>query len=326
MSDDDDFDMEPVVPRARKKKKSGGALKVGLIVLLVMLGLIAAGAAGAWYFWLSEWYGSGESGEVPVVRADAAPIKVKPKEPGGMAVPDRDKLVYQRMNGGAPVPSGMERLLPPAEEPVPVPAPYEAAPMPAVPVPNPAAVPPPPLTAPKPVVAPSAPAMPTVPAVPAMPAKPGAPVSLAPKPLQAQPVAPAGEPPLVPKTKEPPSAAAKLAGKAPAAPTPKAAAKPAPVTTAKTAKPASAASGAFHIQLGAVRAEASAETEWRRLQRVHKDVLGALSLSVERADLGAKGIYFRLRAGPLANADAAAKACEVLKSRKAPCFPVAPGK
>lgn len=321
---DDDFDMEPVVPRDRKvkKKKKGGALKVGLIVLLILLVLIGAVAWGAWYFWLSEWYGSPADGEVPVIRADTTSIKVKPKDPGGMAVPDRDKLVYKRMNGeGTPVPSGVERLLPPAEEPTVLPAvpqPNAAAVAPAPPPVTPQAVvpqtsapvppssvattQPPPNAVPAPTVsvAPAPPPMPTKPA-----AKDGAPVSLAPKPLQTAP-APTTEP-TKPKTQPPVAVATK---------TP----PPAPVRTTRMG------GNAYRIQLGAVRSEDAAKKEWRRLKAKHKDVLGSLALSVIRADLGAKGIYYRLRAGPLADRDAADRACGTLKSRKVPCFPVAPGK
>jgi hypothetical protein len=313
---DDDFDLEPVVPRRqmkKKKKKKGGALKVGLIVLLILLVLIGLVAAGAWYFWLSEWYGTGKGGETPVIRADQTPIKVKPKDPGGMAVPDRDKLVYKSMNGeGAP--QGVERLLPPAEEPAEPPAAMPEAQTAPAPV----------ATAPAPTAGAPAPVAPTAPAPPPMPApkvltapgseqaaasapKPapekGQPVALAPKPLDQNPA--------TPTTK---------AKSLPSQPAPKPSAQPAP-------KPRAAVSaGSYRIQLGAVRSADRARQEWRRLQTKHKDVLGALSLDVQRADLGAKGVYYRLRAGPFADADRASAACVKLKARKVPCFPVAPGK
>lgn len=309
---DDDFDMEPVVPRARKKKKKGGALKVGLIVLLILLVLIGVGAWGAWYFWLSEWYGSDAEGDVPVIHADTTPIKVKPKDPGGMAVPDRDKLVYNRMNGeGAPA-TGMERLLPPAEEPQPVPAviaptaptaPMNSQTAPQVtPQPAPAAQPAPQVAQ---QVAPAAPTASAIPAIPKAPVaeKKGAPVSLAPKPLQTAPAATAE--PVKPKTVAPPSSLK---------------------ATPKPPMPRASASKGYRVQLGAVRSQDGAQKEWKRLKAKHKDVLGSLVLSVIRADLGAKGIYYRLRAGPLASRAAADTACQVLKGRKVPCFPVAPSK
>lgn len=56
-------------------------------------------------------------GNVPLIRADQRPIKVKPDQPGGMDVPDRDKLVFNEKEGGPPV----EKLLPPPERPAPLP-------------------------------------------------------------------------------------------------------------------------------------------------------------------------------------------------------------
>lgn len=63
---------------------------------------------------------------VPLIRADERPTKVKPDQPGGMAIPDQNVSLYSEKPGGAPV----EKLLPPAEQPMPRPAPAakEAAP------------------------------------------------------------------------------------------------------------------------------------------------------------------------------------------------------
>ena len=58
----------------------------------------------------------------PLIRADDGPIKIRPKDPGGMAVPDQDKLIYQTLDGGV-VEETVERLLPPPEEPLPPPEP-----------------------------------------------------------------------------------------------------------------------------------------------------------------------------------------------------------
>ncbi|MCH7554784.1 MAG: hypothetical protein IIC08_02105, partial [Proteobacteria bacterium] len=60
----------------------------------------------------------------PLIRADDGPIKIRPKDPGGMAVPDQDKLIYQTLDGGV-VEETVERLLPPPEEPLPPPEPPE---------------------------------------------------------------------------------------------------------------------------------------------------------------------------------------------------------
>jgi len=63
-------------------------------------------------------YGEGQSGgstrAIPLVRADAGPIKTRPKEPGGLSVPHRDKRIYERLAPGSKRAGGgkVERLIP----------------------------------------------------------------------------------------------------------------------------------------------------------------------------------------------------------------------
>ncbi len=78
------------------------------------------------------------------------------------------------------------------------------------------------------------------------------------------------------------------------------------------------------MQLGALKSEEAAKAEWQKLQRQNSDVLGKLSLSVSRVDLGAKGTYYRIQAGPIADAAQAAQECAKLKSRKIGCILVKP--
>jgi hypothetical protein len=67
---------------------------------------------------------------VPLLRADERPTKVKPDQPGGMAIPDQNVSLYGERPGGAPV----EKLLPAAEQPLPRPSPAkEGAAAPATP-------------------------------------------------------------------------------------------------------------------------------------------------------------------------------------------------
>lgn len=58
--------------------------------------------------------------EVPVLRADVAPTRERPEDPGGMHVPNETSAVFQNLEGGADKPV-VERLLPPPEEPLPKP-------------------------------------------------------------------------------------------------------------------------------------------------------------------------------------------------------------
>ncbi len=82
--------------------------------------------------------------------------------------------------------------------------------------------------------------------------------------------------------------------------------------------------GAFRIQLAAMRSATAAEAEWRRLKRRHRDLLEALRPRVQRADLGAKGVFYRLQAGPLADAGRAKGLCETLARRTVPCLVITP--
>ena len=76
------------------------------------------------------------------------------------------------------------------------------------------------------------------------------------------------------------------------------------------------------MQLGAVRDEQAARQEWARLKQRNGDVLGDLELDIERADLGSRGIFFRVRGGPLADEAAAKRVCDALKPRNVGCLVV----
>ena len=63
------------------------------------------------------------SGNVPMISAPAGPVKLRPDKPGGMQIPNRDKLVYERIRSGkvALETELVERLLPQPEKPVSMP-------------------------------------------------------------------------------------------------------------------------------------------------------------------------------------------------------------
>lgn len=81
------------------------------------------------------------------------------------------------------------------------------------------------------------------------------------------------------------------------------------------AKPAS---GSSYIQLAAVKSEAEAKQKWKKLQSQYP-ALSGFNLRVQKADLGAKGIFYRVQAGPSSPADAQA-ACAKIKSQKGDCL------
>ncbi|MDG2205650.1 MAG: hypothetical protein P8M79_10415, partial [Alphaproteobacteria bacterium] len=75
---------------------------------------------------------AGENGDdIPLIRAADGPVKVRPENPGGLQVPNRDSFVYGRMQSGASSSSGdsvVERLLQQPEKPLPKPGPGSIAP------------------------------------------------------------------------------------------------------------------------------------------------------------------------------------------------------
>ncbi len=214
-------------------------------------------------------------GELPLIEADDSPTKHRPAEPGGMVIPNQDKLVYETLGDEGNL-DKIERLLPPPEEPMPPPEPV-APPTPIEPA----------LESPE---VPEAPEAPEVPAVPTAPT---------PEPAVVAPSVPVEEPAPIP------------------APKPTVQPPPAPTVTA-------APLAGFRIQLAALRSRADAEAAWRRLKRANADLLGTLEAEVLRADLGDQGIFYRVRAGPLASAAKAGALCGRLKVRKLDCLVVKP--
>ncbi|MBW8056299.1 MAG: SPOR domain-containing protein, partial [Nitrospira sp.] len=97
---------------------------------------------------------------------------------------------------------------------------------------------------------------------------------------------------------------------------------PAPKTPAKEAETAPA----YKVQLAAERSLEGARGEWERLRRKNLDLLGNLTLSVTKADLGPeKGVFYRLRAGPVGDKAAARALCAKLARREMGCLVVRPG-
>jgi SPOR domain len=194
------------------------------------------------------------SSDVPLIRADERPTKVKPENAGGMEVPDRDKLIYTQKR------AAVEHLLPLPEKPMPRPT----------------------ASAPAPSAAAISPA----------PAAPGAPSATAASASPAQPQGSAGKP--APKNKAAPVLPEK----------------------ASPAHPVQAQTGTARIQLGSVRSEQAAQHEWERLKHANADLLASLSATPTRADLGEKGVFYRIQTGPITDAD---RICGELKRRNIGC-------
>lgn len=269
------YDYEDERPRRRLLRPL-----IGVIAVIIFAGGL----------WLGYGGSRSRHGDVPLIRADDKAIKERPQQPGGMAIPDQDKLVYNQGHGQPEV----EKLLPPPETPLPSPAPEAATTsVPPAGTGVPAVIPTPPATATA-VQPPGSAAPATQPA----PSVQTAPVARAAPPVQA---APAVVPPARPA----------VAPAVAVAPPPR-------------AQPKVAAAGGYRLQLAALRSEAAAKKEWERIKLANKDLLGSMSAGWSRVDLGSKGIFYRVQAGPLADAAAADRICNELKHRNVACILVRP--
>jgi len=316
--------------RARSKENNSS---FGLIAGVV-IGIAAVGGIG-WYLWSTGALTTGGEGGVPqLVKANPDPYKVKPENPGGMKVENQDVLVYDRVARGE-APPRVENLLPgpeepkappkPAAEPTPEPAPAQAAAEPAKPEPaKPEAAKPAPVETAEVEPAKPEPAKPE-PAREA--AKPAAPAQPEQDPLAAAVLAATGgrQSATGPIAAKPAAPAAEEPTPAPAAGSAAPAAElPAQLAVVPPAAPAAAIAGAFQVQLASARSEQGAMGEWNRIVGKNKDALGGLTPNVARVDLGEKGVFFRLRAGPLADKAAADSLCAALSAQNVGCIVVRP--
>ncbi len=326
----DAYDYKPV---SSHEGSGGKAAK-----LFVAVTLIAAVAGAAWYF---VGAGSSNNEDIPLVRADTGPTKEKPSDPGGMDVPNRDKTVYERLSGDNTEPK-LERLLPRPEKPLEKPAAGMDIPelsetvskttgMPAISK----ELPPAPVEEKK-VEQPTEPQMPSstpqpVAKLPEVPTEemaekitPPPPAPLvdqnAPRALTKRSETPAG-----PDEKDKEDLAAKIAEalNAPDEKTSPQATPPVsqPQKMAKTVNPIKPlATAGYVLQLMSSKNEAGVKSAWEKIKAKNADLIKGLPGSIVKADLGNKGIYYRLRLGPVQTSDKAKAVCNSLKERKVGCF------
>lgn len=252
--------------------------------------------------------------DLPIIEAEKAPIKERPDDPGGMKFPNQDKTVFETFGGNTQVPPKVERVLPSPEEPMPkkldtsetrtwinekLHRQEEEATQSSVTLPikevdkvakNAASV-----EAPKveqPVTATAAPVESVVTVTPAD--KKTSPVLLQ-----------------VEKDQASASEDAKPAAKA----------KEDAVAT-KTAEvkvKAPEKDSGVRVQLGAYKSETEAKEAFAKMQKKFA-VLGGKKPVVVKADLGAKGTYYRLRVGGFSAASEAQSMCKVLSAKQQACI------
>jgi cell division septation protein DedD len=297
-----------------------------VMVGAALLGAVALG--GALAFAYKQSGGGIGAGQPPLVQADNRPVKEAPDQPGGKDFPHKNKLIYDRLqNGDQPeadhlVPRQEELAMPamPGGTSVADGAPQttQSVDTPAIVAstddPNAAAaddggprkVKTMKVTAdgavegeaPAEAANADAAAQPqlaaTAPAMPAAPAPAASPAAAA-EPAETAAVAPAPAPAAKPKPAPKPAQVA--------------AADPAPQAAAP-AKPAS-----YVVQLGSKKDQTEALASFADMQQKYPSLLANYRPMVQKADLGSKGTWYRLRIGPIADKGTATKLCSQLKAQ-----------
>jgi hypothetical protein len=272
--------------------------------------------------------------DVPLITADSGALRERPLEEGGMQIANRDSTVYDSLDNHGDRP-GIERLMAPAETPLDGPAAPANLPEPRRPDGTPA------LTqeeirllhqqrraamqrgdAAEQAMQQLSAAANILPqgAAQGQTSTVKAERLEAPAPAQQVAGAPETDPVAVPIVDVPPASEATPPQIVAAAPSPVVAPTPAETEAAAAVKPAAGAVSRL-VQLGAVRSEEAAKAEWARLQKKFPGQLGALDASVTQVDLGARGIYWRVRGGSV-NAEQGKKICEALKAAGQSCIVV----
>lgn len=86
--------------------------------------------------------------------------------------------------------------------------------------------------------------------------------------------------------------------------------------------PTFVADGPYVAQVAALQSEAAVQPAWARLASRAPGLFARANLDVERADLGQRGIYFRLRAGYFADRANAHRFCERIEQMGQDCIVV----
>lgn len=79
-------------------------------------------------------------------------------------------------------------------------------------------------------------------------------------------------------------------------------------------------SGGYVLQIGAYKSQADADAAWKVYKAKHAALLAAYADDVQQADLGAKGIWYRLRISGFADKNLASSLCDRLKADGGACI------
>tara|TARA_B100001971_G_C18232834_1_gene565066 strand:+ start:1195 stop:2124 length:930 start_codon:yes stop_codon:yes gene_type:complete len=83
---------------------------------------------------------------------------------------------------------------------------------------------------------------------------------------------------------------------------------------------AQAPSGLYYVQLGAFKDKPSAQQEYRKAVLTFGSLINDLNVNYQYADLGSKGVYFRVKLGPMAEGAARSLCKKMLDKKPGACF------
>jgi len=299
------LDEEVAAGAAADASKDKGRKRL-VMVASALVGSLALGGALAFAYKNSATI-MGGSGEPPLIQADSKPVKQTPDDPGGKQFPHKNKLIYDRLQGDetpevARIVPRQEEVAALANDAAATPQDTQAGVNAAAPTdanadgpkkvktlvvkPDGTVVQPPQTQSASTMPSPPAQALalPSVPEMPSVPAPPAAQTAPPPPPVA------------TPERKPAPAAQ--------------------PTRTARAAPSQAAASSGskYVVQVAARKSQTDALAAFADLQQKYPSLLNNYRPIIERADLGSKGVWYRLRVGPLNQKTSAANLCRKLKS------------
>lgn len=282
--------------RARHRSKAQNMIIFGLVLLL---------GGGLSVYLLPDSMTEAVPEEPALIHAGTVPVKEKPAQPGGLDIPYKDMTVFDTIGKSEQHAPTVEQLLPAPEAPkteeITASAPAEGVPE-------------------------SAPAQPMTPAPSVTGQADVRPNAVADEPDAVETVPPQAPVAATPPQAEsvPPAASPLVAEKpSPKLPEKKGVAKPVEPTPmkqegAKTANPAS-----YRVQLASFPDETKARGEAARFQSKYGAALGGVRLTVVRANLPGKGIYYRVQSTGITETKAR-EVCQNMKAARMGCILVKP--
>lgn len=302
----DDF-VQDTVDNERDHRGRSPLMPVGIALII-----LAAFGGVVWFAFSDPGTAPEGIQTVELIQADPEPVKTKPENPGGLKVEHQDKLI---LNPDPEKPQ-VERLLPPPETPLPVPAGSvkpdgnEETPV---------------IVTEQRTATGSASALTEEAEKAVKEIETAANQGAAGTSTAATPDTRVGDKPREDAEKAAPAASA--APKVPNAP----AVKPKPVApVVKAPKPAASKAATqlakvptdsgYILQLASLKSEAIALQEWKRIQNANKSLLAQMKAIVEKAEIEGIGTRYRLQTGPFPTKATAQDLCAQLKAAKQDCL------